>query len=72
MLRTSIDKIKENSFELTKKRSKRYQQKQLPDANYADNIAIIANEQAQAETVQLCLERATAGIGPRVNAHKTE
>ena len=30
VLRTSIDKIKENGFELTKKRSRRYPSKQLP------------------------------------------
>ena len=30
VLRTSIDKIKENGFELTKKRSRRYPQQQLP------------------------------------------
>ena len=30
VLRTSIDKIRENGFELTKKRSRRYPQKQLP------------------------------------------
>ena len=30
VFRTSIDKIRENSFELTKKRSRRYPEKQLP------------------------------------------
>ena len=30
VLRTSIDKIRENGFELTKKRSRRYPKKQLP------------------------------------------
>ena len=30
VLRTSIDKIKENSFKLTKERSRRYPTKQLP------------------------------------------
>ena len=34
-LRTSIDKIKENTFKLTKERSRRY------DANYADDIAFL-------------------------------
>ena len=42
-LRTSVDKIKENSFELTKKRSRRYPAKKITDANYADDIAILAN-----------------------------
>ena len=42
VLRTSIDKIKENGFELTKKRSRRYHAKTITDADYADDIAILA------------------------------
>ena len=72
MLRTSIDKIKENGFELTKKRSRRYPAKTITDADYADDIAILANTPNQAETLLHSLERAAAGIGLRVNAHKTE
>ena len=59
VLRTSIDKIRENGFELTKKRSKRYPTKTITDADYA-------------ETLLHSLERAAAGIGLHVNAHKTE
>ena len=40
VLRTSIDKIKENGFEMTKKRSRRYPAKTITDADYADNIGI--------------------------------
>ena len=72
VLRTSIDKIKENGFELTKKRSRRYPAKTITDADYADGISILANVPAQAETLLHNLERATAGIGLHVNAHKTE
>ena len=39
VLRTSIDKIKENGFELTKKKSRRYPAKRITDADYADDIA---------------------------------
>ena len=46
VLRTSIDKIKENGFELTKKRSKRYTAKTITDADYTDDIAILANAPA--------------------------
>ena len=35
VFRTSIDKIKENGFELTKKRSSRYPAKTITDADYA-------------------------------------
>ena len=61
VLRTSIDKIRENGFELTKKRSRRYPTKTITDADYADDIAywlihptkpkyycIVWNEQPQA------------------------
>ena len=72
VLRTSIDKIKENGFELTKKRSRRYPATTITDADYADDIAILANTPDQAETLLHSLERAAAGIGLHVNAHKTE
>ena len=70
VLRTSIDKIKENTFELTKKRGRRYLAKTITDADYADDIAILANTPNQAETLLHSLERATQGIGLHVNAQK--
>ena len=72
VLRTSIDKIRENGFELTKKRSRRYPAKTITDTDYADDMAILANTPNQAETLLRSLERAAAGIGLHVNAHKTE
>ena len=72
VLRTSIDKIRESGFELTKKRSRRYPAKTITDADYADDIALLANTPKQAETLLHSLERAAAGIGLHVNAHKTE
>ena len=56
MLRTSIDKIKENGFKLTKKRSKRYPAKTITDADYANDIAILANTPTQAEILLHSLE----------------
>ena len=72
VLRTSIDKIRENSFELTKKRSRMYPAKTITNADNADDIAILANTPNQAETLLHSLERAAAGIGLHVDAHKTE
>ena len=72
MLRTSIDKIKENGFELTKKRSWKYPAKTITDADYADDIALLANTPNQAETLLHSLELAAVGISLHVNAHKTE
>ena len=69
VLRTSIDKIRENGFELTKKRSRKYPAKTITDADYVDDIANTPN---QAETLLHSLERAASGIDLHVNAHKTE
>ena len=54
------------------KRSRRYPAKTITDADYADDIAILANAPNQAETLLHSFERAAAGIGLYVNAHKTE
>ena len=72
MLRISIDKIKENGFEQIKKRSRRYPAKTITDADYADDIALLANAPVQTETLLHSMERAAAGIGFHVNAYKTE
>ena len=72
VLKTSIDKIRENGFELRRKRSRRYPAKTITDADYVDDIAILANTPNHAETILYSLERAAAGIGLYVNAHKTE
>ena len=72
VLRICIDKIKENGFKLTKERSRRYPAKTITDADNADDIALLANTPAQAETLLPSLERAAAGIGFHVNSHKTE
>ena len=60
VLRKSIDKIRENGFQLTKKRSRRYPAKTFTDADYADDIAILANTPNQAKTLLHSLERAAA------------
>ena len=60
-LRTSIDKMKENGYKLTKEISRRYPVER-----------ILANASAQAKTLLHILEQAAAGTGLHVNAHKTE
>ena len=67
VLRTSIDKIKENGFKLTKERSRRY-----PAKTTTDDIELLVNTPTQAETLLHNLERPASGIGLHVNAHKTE
>ena len=72
VLRISINKIRENGFELTKKRSRRYPAKTITSADYANDIALLANTPNKGETLLHSLERAAAGIGLHVNTHKTE
>ena len=64
--------MRDNGLELTKERMRRYPAHKITDADYADDITLLANTPAQAETLLLSLERAAAGIGLHVNAHKTE
>ena len=72
VLRTSIDKIKDNGFKLTKSRSRRYPAHTITNADFTDDIALLANTPTQAETLLHSLERTAAGIGLHVNADKTE
>ena len=44
----------------------------ITDADYADDIALLANTPALAETLLYNLERAAAGIDLHINADKTE
>ena len=60
-------KIREKGFEVTKKRSRRYPAKTINDADYADDIAILANTPNQAETLLHSWERTLASM-----SHKTE
>ena len=59
-------------YQKKKKRSRRYPAKTITDADYTDDIAILANTPNQAETLLHSLERAATGFGLHVNAHKTE
>ena len=72
VLRTSIDKMKDNGFNLTKERSRRYLAQTTTDTDYADDIALLANTPMQAETLLHSLEKAAAGMSLHANAHKTE
>ena len=72
MLRISIDKMKDNSFKLTKERSRRYPTQTITDADYADDTALLANTPAQAETLLHRLKWATAATGLLVNTDKME
>ena len=72
VLRTSIYFMKENSFKLAKKRSRRYPAQTIMYMDYANDIVLLANSSAQAESLLHSLEWAAGGIGLHVNADKTK
>ena len=64
--------MNENGFKLAKERNRRYPTQTITDEDYADDIALLANTPAQAETLPHSLEQAAGGIGFHVNTDKTE
>ena len=64
--------MKDYGFKLKKERSRRYPAQAFTDADYANDIALLAKTPAQAETLLHSLQRAAAGIGLHINADKTE
>ena len=57
VLRTSTDKIRENGFELTRKRSRRYPAKTITDADYADDMAILTNTPTKLKHYCMCFNQ---------------
>ena len=72
MLRTSIDKNQRKRFWADKEKKQKVPAKTITDTDYADDIELLVNAPAQAETLLHNLKQATTGIGLHVNAHKTE
>ena len=62
--KTSIDKMEEKGFKLTKERTRRYPAQTITNTDYADDIALLANAPTKVETLLHCLEWASAGISP--------
>ena len=62
--------MKNNGSKLTKERSRRYPAQTISDADYADDIEILANTPTQAKTLLHSLEWAAAGSGLHVNTEK--
>ena len=72
VLRTSVDKHKELGLTLKPARSRRYPAEKITDADYADDLTLLADKIAHAEKLLHSLETAAAGIGLYVNTKKTE
>ena len=67
MLRMSIDEMKDNGFKLTKERSRSYPAQTIMDVDYTNDIVLLANISARAETLLHSLEGAATGWGLHVN-----
>ena len=61
VLQTLIDLVKEDGFTLAKARSCRYPLQTITDADYTDDIALLTNTPAQAESLPHSLEWAASG-----------
>ena len=72
VLRMSMDLIKEKDFTLAKERSRRYLAQTITDTHYADDIVLLANTPAQAESLLHSLERAVGCKDFQLNTNKTE
>ena len=68
ILQTSIDQMKENDFTLKKAKSRQYPVQTIMDADYADDIALLANTPTQTESQLYSLVQVVRGIGFHVNA----
>ena len=64
--------MKENGFTLEKERSRRYPAYTITDADYANDISLLANIPTQAESLLHSLEYEAGGLGFHVNADNTE
>ena len=66
-----IDLMKENGFKLKKNaRSRLYPAQTITDADYADDITLLANTSTKDESLLHTLKQATGGINLHVNADK--
>ena len=72
LIRTSIDLMNEKGFTLKKTSSRRYPAQTITDADYTDDIVLLANTPTQAESLLHNLEQAAEGIRLYMNADKTE
>ena len=64
--------MKDNGFKLAKERNSIYPAQTITDADYADDITLLANTPAQADSQLHSQERAAASTGLHVNADKME
>ena len=67
-----FNKIKRIHTDKIKKKNRRDRTQTFTDADYTDDIVLLANIPVQAESLLHRLQRAAVGIGLHVNVDKTE
>ena len=72
VLRKALDKNNELGFTLAKRKSKRYPAMKITDADYADDLAVLADVLKDATFLLHSIERTAKEIGLYLNADKTE
>ena len=72
VLRTSIDKNKDLSPNISKQRSRRYPAIKITDADYADDLVIFADSSRYAKNLLNVLEESGKTVGLKVNIKKTQ
>ena len=68
----ALDKNNELGFTLAKRKSKRYPAMKITDADYADDLAVLADVLKDATFLLHSIERTAKEIGLYLNANKTE
>ena len=72
VLRIALDENKELGLTLTKQKSRRYPGKKITDADYADDLAVLADTLKDVTTLLHNIEKVAKQIGLYLNADKTE
>ena len=72
VLRMSVDTINSKGYQLKERVSSRHPAKYLTDTDFADDIALISQSLADAESLLQSLEKASNSVGLYLNEKKTE
>ena len=72
VLKNSVDQHREYGLTLSPARSRRHSAKKITDADYADDIALLSDNNVNAQKLLHLLEETAAIIGLHTNAVKTE
>ena len=72
LLRISVDKCNEYALTLELVRTRRFSNKKITDADYADNLTLLSDNSYNAQKLFHILEQSAGFFGLHVNATKTE